>query len=78
MNGKGVTLDLTRAEALVLFEWLAQHDSAMKLPVEDEAEQKVLWTLEAQLEKALDEPFASNYADLLANARAEVRDSHRN
>jgi len=70
-----VLLRLTRAEALVLFEWLARVDAAGSLPVEDPAEQQVMWRLEGQLEKTLLEPLAANYREAVEAARREVRGS---
>lgn len=70
-----VSLRLTRAEALVLFEWLARVDDAGNLPVEDPAEQQVLWRLEGQLESILLEPLAPNYREALEAARRQVRGS---
>jgi hypothetical protein len=70
-----VSLRLTRAEALVLFEWLAREDAAGNLPVEDPAEQQVLWRLEGQLESILPEPIAPNYREALEAARRQVRGS---
>ncbi len=70
-----VSLRLTRAEALVLFEWLARVDAAGNLPVEDSAEQQVLWRLEGQLESILLEPLAPNYREALETARRQVRGS---
>jgi hypothetical protein len=69
-----VALELTRAEALVLYEWLVRVDEAQKLPIEDPAEQTVLWRLEGRLESNLPELFASNYKELVAAARREVSD----
>jgi len=71
---KKLSLELTSAEALVFFEWLTRNDEAEMLQVEDEAEQKVLWRLESQLEKQLVEPLAPNYSELLAEARTQVRE----
>ena len=71
---KKLSLGLTQAEALVLFEWLARNDHAEALHIEDDAEQQVLWTLEAQLEKQLVEPLQPDCAERLAAARAQVRD----
>ncbi len=68
-----VTLELSQAEALVLFEWLVRSDKDESLPVEDDAERRVLWRLEAILEKTLVEPLAPDYAELLAAARGKVR-----
>ena len=68
---------MTSAEALVLFEWLHRHEAQNirldHLGIEDAAERAVLWHLSGALEKLLVEPFASNYTDLLAAARSEVR-----
>lgn len=43
MNGHEVALTLTKAEALVLFEWLARVDKEGTLAFEHPAEQMVLW-----------------------------------
>ena len=75
-NG-AVLIRLTRAEALVLFEWLARVDAAGKLPVDDPAEQQVLWRLEGQLESTLIEPLGPNYQEAVARARKEVRGSQQ-
>lgn len=69
-----VTIELSDAEALVLFEWLASHD---ELPFDDGAEQTVLWSIEAQLEKTLIEPFRPEYRALVDAARAAVRTGSR-
>ncbi len=68
-----VSLRLTRAEALVLFEWLARSDKAGSYAFSDPAEKCVLWRVEGQLEKALPEPFLAEYLDRVTAARAEVR-----
>ena len=68
-----MTLELTDDEALVLFEWLARLDGQDALPVEDAAEEMVLWSLLAQLEKVLVEPLRPDYDDLVERARARVR-----
>lgn len=75
MKDDRIILELTRAEAVVLFEWLAGLDAAQALPFNDEAEQKVLWLLEGRLEKALQEPLAPNYKELLEQAKLSVLDS---
>jgi hypothetical protein len=66
-------LALTQAEMLVLFDWLAR-SSDQGSPVTDlhEAEQRVLWDLEAALEGALTAPFKDDYGTLLDAARREV------
>lgn len=71
-----VSLGLSRDEALVLLEWLARTGAGEQpAAFEDQAEQRVLWDLEAVLEKHLVEPFKSDYRELLEAARSRVRDS---
>lgn len=71
-----IGIRLTRAEALVLFEWLAREDSDGKtLPVEHVAEERVFWRIEGQLENALSEPLSPHYKELLDAARKEVVNS---
>ncbi len=68
-------LELTDDQALVLFEWLARLDEREAFPVEDPAEEQVLWCLHGQLEKVLSEPFRADYRELVEQARARVRAS---
>jgi hypothetical protein len=71
MTDENVELRLTTAEALVLFEWLAAANDGKQLIV-DEAEQRVLWDLESQLETKLVEPLMPNYAELVDAAKRAV------
>jgi hypothetical protein len=68
-----MTLELTRDQALVLFDWLARLDEAEAFPVEDAAEEQVLWCLHGQLEKALSEQFRADYRELVEQARTRVK-----
>ena len=61
------TVTLSRAEALVLFEWLNVHEGTVPA---DDAERTALSGLTAALEKILVEPFDPEYHRLLAAARA--------
>ncbi len=72
-----VSLQLTRAEALVFFEWLSRVDTAGNLPIEDPAEEQVLWRLEGQLESKLIEPLGPDYKRAVEAARREVRGSQQ-
>jgi hypothetical protein len=74
MTEDDVQLELSRDEALVLLECLARSHEAGSINFEDQAEQRVLWNIEAMLEKKLVEIFDPKYNDLLARARARVRD----
>jgi len=75
MEQRDVSLMLTRAEALVLFEMLARNESDEVLAINEPAEQQVLWKLEGQLERTLTEPLQPDYEALLAEARRSVRAS---
>jgi hypothetical protein len=66
-------LRLTGDEALVLFEWLANFN-AREPAFEDQAERRVLWDLEAGLERHLVAPFREDYDAQVAAARGRVRD----
>jgi hypothetical protein len=70
MPEPNVTVSLTQDEALVLFEWLAAErwDPTIQHP----AERRVLWDLEAQLERVLVAPLRPDYGALLAAARQRV------
>lgn len=67
-----IPLKLTRAEALVLFDWLARLDDSSPSRFDHSAEEKVFWRLEGQLESVLTEPFAQNYKELLDEARQKA------
>jgi hypothetical protein len=68
--GKVVAIELSGDEALVLFEWLAGMGAA-KLGV-GEVEQRVLWIIEAALEKSLAVPFAKDCPELVEQARRRI------
>ena len=70
-----MNIKLTKNEALVLFEFLSRFNEAEQNVIfEDKAEEKILWLINAQLEKQLVEPFMPNYRDILDKARKEIRD----
>lgn len=57
------------------FEFLGRFNSKLDANFfEDQAEQRVLWNLEAILENQLSERFASDFRDILKKARDAVRD----
>jgi hypothetical protein len=77
-NGE-VAVRLSKAEALVLFEWIHREedrDTALAhLALVDDAERRVLWDLSGSLEAVLAEPFLPEYKEILEAARARVRGS---
>jgi hypothetical protein len=73
-----VTLTLDRSVALVLFDFLArtadeEDGEPLREALSDPSELPALWSLLADLEAALSEPFAADYAKRLAQARKDVR-----
>lgn len=69
-----VTIELGRAEALVLFELLHRLEDEDVTP-EDHAEQVALLRLSGALERTLVEPFRPDYRELLERARSQLIDS---
>jgi hypothetical protein len=69
-----ISLELSKNEALVFFQWLSNFNKKENVFF-DQAEQRVLWDIEAMLESNLAEPFDSNYDILLAKAYDMLRDS---
>lgn len=72
MSKNGFTIELSNAQALVLFELLSRFSDNAELEIKDPSEERVLWNMCCQLEKALTEPFHNDYAELLSMARTKV------
>ncbi len=69
-----VIIELTKSEAIVLFEFLSRFNENDDLgKFEDQAEQRVLWDIECILEKELSEPFRVDYKEIVEKAREKVR-----
>ncbi len=69
-----MALELSKEQALVFYEWLSKFNGAEGRQFDDQAEERVLWDIEAMLESTLVEPFDPRYEELVANARQAVRD----
>ena len=65
------SIELTRAEALVIFDWLSRHEDTGTTPG-DPAEKQALWNLNAVLERTLVEPFQADYNDIVQAARTQL------
>jgi hypothetical protein len=70
----GVQMNLSRDEAIVLFEFLSRYTDTARLSIEDQAEQRVLWDLCCILESQLHEPISPHYEQVLERSREVVRD----
>jgi hypothetical protein len=72
MNSKPVTIELTKDESLILFEWLSKQSDADH-PIEiDPIEQFALDRLLARFESELVEILDPNYKSLLDKARKRL------
>ena len=77
---KTVVIELSEDEALVLNQWLSRfnsqelEDGHVRIQFEDQAEQRVLWNIECDLERQIGCIFSADYSDQLVAARAAVRD----
>ena len=67
MSNEKVAVELRRDEALVLFDWLGK-----RMAGTDDAVERALSALEAQLERQLVEALDPNYDALVRDARARV------
>lgn len=71
-----ISLGLSRDQALVLFDWLTRTSEAGEpAGFADQAEQRVLWDIEAALETLLTEPLEAEYRARLLTARDRVGDA---
>jgi hypothetical protein len=77
-EGEPVHLQLSRDEALVLFEWVHRIEDAgrFRQVVHQSAEVVALWRLSGVLEEALAEPFGPNYQDLVRAASERLLKGH--
>jgi len=72
---KNISIPLNEDEAIVLFEWLAKFNITDNTTFfQDQAEQRVLFNLEAILEKNIPSMFSDEYKTTLLKARERLRD----
>lgn len=77
MSDENVYIELTKEEAIVLFEFLSRFNERDDLSrFEDQSEQRVLWDVEYILENKLSEPFQVDYQEIVKKAREAVRDEN--
>ncbi len=73
MKQSTIEVRMSADAALVLFDWLARFNSSQARVFEDSAEERVLFDMEADLEKQLVPVLESDYDAALAGARDRVR-----
>lgn len=77
MTDKKVNIELSKEEAIVLFEFLSRFNESDDLSrFKDQSEQRVLWDIECILEKELSEPFRADYQEIVNKAREHVRNKN--
>ncbi|MEJ7739894.1 MAG: hypothetical protein WKF97_20905 [Chitinophagaceae bacterium] len=70
-----VSIKLNNDEALVLLEWLQSFNiEGHSALFQDQAEERILFNLEAELEKVVSETFKEDYQTMLLKARQSIRD----
>lgn len=73
ISNERVTFDLSRDEAIVLFECASRFSETEEIKIEDSSEEVAMWAVCASLEKALTEPFRPDYPAILNAARDTLR-----
>jgi len=71
-SNETVTLVIGKAEALILFELLANFYRQTALQIKDDAERLALVRLQGALESTLVEPFAKDYREIISAARSAL------
>ena len=69
---KDITMEFNRAEALILYDWLARFNDIQQVKL-DEFEKQVLFNAESQLEALLSETVKANYKTAIKHARDQLR-----
>ena len=72
--GEVRSLSMPKDQMLVLYDLVARINANVELEFEDQAEQRVLWDLESELERNLEEVLSPSYREKVAEARHRVRD----
>lgn len=72
---ENITIVLSNNEAIVLLEWLHNFNEEQNPSLfQDQAEERVLFDLEAELEKVVSVTLEEGYQKILLNAREQIRD----
>ncbi len=73
---ESISIELSKSEALVLFEWLSRNWERTQWDDEavfrDIAEKQILILLEGSLQKILAEPFDENYSEIIVKCYRDV------
>jgi len=72
MTDDVIQINLQRHEALIFFEWLAALEEKRDSIVIGDAEHKIIWQIEGQLESILVEVVSPDYDKALAEAKRQI------
>ena len=74
-ENSNIVLEFSEDETIVLLEWLHNFNEQNHTRLfQDQAEERILFDLEAELEKIISVPFKKNYDQILSKARKKLRD----
>jgi hypothetical protein len=74
-ENRDISIVFSEDEAIVFFEWLHKFNEEERPGLtQDQAEERLLFDLEAELEKVVSSAFSDNYKKLLLKARERIRD----
>jgi hypothetical protein len=74
-ENNSIVIKFSADEALVLLEWLSKFNEADHPALfQDQAEERILFDLETELETVVSDTFRRNYQELLFKARQKIRD----
>lgn len=74
-ENKNIAITFSEEEALVLLEWLHNfNEEEHPTLFQDQAEERILFDLEAELERVVSATFDNNYQEILSKARQKIRD----
>jgi hypothetical protein len=74
-ENKIILIEFNEQEALVLLEWLKRfNEEEHPALIQDQAEERILFDLEAELERVVSITFDTNYIEALSKARQKIRD----
>ena len=74
MDNESLKIEITKNEALVLFEFLSRYSDTDILSIKHAGEKQALLNLACTFEKTLPEPFSSDYKKTLESARQKIQD----
>ncbi len=74
MAKDSINLNITKDEALVLFELVSRYSNTDILSIEHQSEQRALWNLTCVFEKTINEAYDIEYKEALELARSNLKD----